>query len=57
MLNKEDWMDIKAQRDRGVYLVDIGADLGVHPKTVRRALQRGGPPQRKRRSRKSLLDP
>ncbi|HOX26872.1 MAG TPA: hypothetical protein PLL30_14445 [Candidatus Krumholzibacteria bacterium] len=57
MLSKEDWMDIKAQRHQGVYLVDIAADLGVHPKTIRRALQRGGPPSGKRRLRRSILDP
>jgi len=50
-------MEIKAQRDRGVYLVDIAADRGVHPKTISRALQRGGPPDRKRRRRASKLDP
>jgi transposase len=57
MLSKEDWMNIKAQRDKGVYLKDIAADLGVHPKTVKRALDRGGPPKLRRRPRKSKLDP
>lgn len=48
MLNKEDWMEIKAQIAKGVYQKDIAQELGVHPRTVRRALQRGGPPSRKR---------
>ncbi len=57
MLSKEDWMHIKAQKAKGVYLVDIAADLGVHPKTVRRALQRGAPPRPVGRPRASKLDP
>jgi IS30 family transposase len=58
MLNKEDWMYISTQRDRGVYIRDIAAELGVHPKTVSRALKRGGPPSGKRPGgRKSKLDP
>ena len=39
-------MVIQALVQRGVYLCDIAEQLGVHPKTVRRALQRGGPPRR-----------
>jgi len=58
MLNKEDWMYINTERDKGVYIKDIAAELGVHPKTVSRALKRGGPPSRKRPGgRKSKLDP
>ena len=58
MLSKEDWMYIKAQKDKGVYIKDIAASLGVHERTVRRALKRGGPPSGKRpRARKSMLDP
>ncbi len=48
MLNKEDWMDITTQRDKGVYIKDIAAELGVHPKTISRAIERGGPPSGKR---------
>ena len=48
MLNKEDWMYINTQRDKGVYIRDIAEALGVHPKTVSRALKRGGPPLGKR---------
>lgn len=58
MLNKEDWMDITTQKDKGIYLKDIAAELGMHPKTVSRALLRGGPPSGKRfGARKSKLDP
>ena len=42
MLGLEDFMTIQALAKRGVYVCDIAAQLGVHPKTVRRALQRGG---------------
>ena len=44
MLTKEDYAVIKALHKRGVYLKDIAAELGVHPRTVRRALQRGNAP-------------
>jgi IS30 family transposase len=57
MLGKEDFAVIQALRKRGVYLCDIAAELGVHPKTVTRALERGGAPPRKRKPRGSLLDP
>jgi transposase len=56
MLSKEDFLVIQALRRRGVYLVDIAADLGVSPKSVQRALRRGGPPSGKRRRRGSKLD-
>ena len=57
MLRKEDWMTIKAQVERGVYLKDIAKELDVHPRTVRRALKRGGPPSKRPGARKSKLDP
>jgi transposase len=58
MLNKEDWMEIKAQIEQGVYQKDIAQELGVHPKTVSRALKRQGAPSGKRpEARKSKLDP
>lgn len=57
MLKKEDFAVIKALAKRGVYLKDIAADLGVHPKTIRRALQRGSAPAPKRALRSSKLDP
>lgn len=58
MLRKEDWMEIKAQVERGVYVKDIAVELGVHPKTVSRALKReGAPPRERPEARKSILDP
>lgn len=41
MLRKEDFAVIKALHDRGVYQKDIAAALGVHPKTVSRAIAQG----------------
>lgn len=58
MLRKEDWMVIHTQVERGIYQQDIAAALGVHPRTVRRALARGGAPSGRRPgTRKSKLDP
>jgi transposase len=58
MLKKGDWMNIKAQMEKGIYQKDIAAELGVHPKTVSRAIKRGGAPRGNRPSaRKSKLDP
>lgn len=45
MLGKEDWMTIKSQVEQGLYLKAIAYELDVHPKTIRRALDRGGPPR------------
>ena len=56
MLRKEDFIVIKALKERGVYVKDIAEDLGVHPKTVSRALQRGSAPVGKRKPRSSKLD-
>src|SRR5262245_20448301 len=56
MLRKEDFMVIQALTKRGVYLNDIAAELGVHPKTVSRALKRGGPPSPPSKPRTSKLD-
>ena len=39
MLRKEDLVVIKALKQRGVYQKDISAQLGIHPKTVGRALR------------------
>ncbi len=44
MLRKEDFAMIKALHERGVYHKDIARQLGVHPKTVSRALKRQGAP-------------
>lgn len=57
MLSQEDYLMIKALKKRGVYQKDIAEQLGVHPKTVSRALKRGGPPKKARKKRKSKLDP
>jgi IS30 family transposase len=57
MLNQEDYLVIKTLKARGVYNVDIAAELGVHPKTVSRALRCGGAPNPARKKRSSKLDP
>jgi transposase len=57
VLGLEDFVMIQALVKRGVYQTDIAEQLGVHPKTVRRALRRGGPPARTRQRRSTLLDP
>ncbi|MEX2431603.1 MAG: IS21 family transposase [Dehalococcoidia bacterium] len=57
MLRKEDWMMIKALAEQGVYQTDIAAQLGVHPKTVSRALKRGAAPKAPRPPRGSQLEP
>jgi transposase len=57
MLTKEDYAVINALSKRGVYHTDIAAELGVHPKTIRRALKRGGAPSPTRQRRGSKLDP
>lgn len=56
MLSKEDYAVIKALKQRGVYLKDIAAELGLHPKTVSRALKRGGAAKRAAHQRESKLD-
>jgi transposase len=57
VLGKEDFMVIQALVRRGVYVCDIARQLGVHPKTVSRALTRGDAPIAARQKRTSLLDP
>jgi transposase len=57
MLSQEDLMIIKALKKRGVYNVDIAAELGVHAKTVSRALRRGTAANQTREKRSSKLDP
>jgi transposase len=58
MLKRGDWMMIAEAIKHGKYLKDIAAELGVHPRTVRRALARGGAPGGKRPGRRgSKLDP
>jgi transposase len=57
MLRKEDFAVIEALNKRGVYLKDIAEELEVHPRTVKRALQRGGAPKAERKVGPSKLDP
>lgn len=57
MLSKEDFAVIQSLHQRGVYIKDIAEELEVHPRTVKRALQRGGAPKPERKSRGSKLDP
>ena len=58
MLKRGDYLMIQHKHDDGVYIKDIAEELGVHPKTVSRALKRGGAPTGKRpRARGSILDP
>jgi len=57
MIDQEDYIVIQALRKRGVYIKDIAAELNIHPKTVSRALVRGGVPTRQRKRRASKLDP
>ena len=47
---------IKALHDRGVYQQDIAQQVGVHPKTVSRALARNAAPSGTRQKRGSKLD-
>ena len=42
MLKKEDFAVIKVLDQHGVFIKDIAAELGVHPKTVNRALKHEG---------------
>jgi transposase len=57
MIRKEDFAVIKSLNQRGVYLKDIAAELGVHPKTVSRALKRNAAPSRERKCAGSKLEP
>jgi IS30 family transposase len=57
MLRKEDCMVIHALARRGLYVCDIAKQVGVPPRTVRRALARGGPPAPRPSRRGSRLDP
>ena len=57
MLRKEDFAVIQSLHQRGVYIKDIAEELEIHPRTGKRALQRGGVPKPERKSRGSKLDP
>lgn len=57
MLKKEDYRMIEVLKKRGVYLKDIAEELGVHPKTVKRALKRGDAPAQEHKKTGSKLAP
>jgi len=57
MIGKEDFAVIKALDKQGVYQKDIATQLGVHPKTVSRALKRDSEPDPKRKEKSSKLEP
>lgn len=57
MLKKRDFIMIQDRRKQGVSQKDIAATLGVHPRTVRRALARGAAPKGPWPKRGSGLDP
>jgi transposase len=58
MLTQEDYSMIQELHNKGLYKHDIADRLGVHPKTVGRALKRGGAPSpTRRRSRFVKLEP
>lgn len=48
MIRKGDYVQIQALARAGVYEKDIAAKLGVHPKTVSRAIARDGAPKGRR---------
>jgi transposase len=56
MIRKEDFAVITALHQRGVFLKDIALEVGVHPRTVRRALDRNGAPARERNQVVSKLE-
>lgn len=57
MIKKEDFAVIRALKKQGAFNKDIAAELGVHPKTVSRALKRGSAPQPQRKPKASKLAP
>lgn len=58
MLSREDYLMITERKAQGAYNKDIARELGVHPKTVCRALKRGAePPPRRSGVRPTKLDP
>jgi transposase len=57
MLKKEDVAVMKALAESGIYQKDIAEKLGVHPKTVSRALKRGRAPGKGRPVKESKLEP
>lgn len=57
MISRRDFMEMKSQHEAGVYIKDIASRHNISPRTVARALKRGGPPPGKRpNARGSKLD-
>lgn len=48
MLKREDYLMIAERRAEGAFVKDIAREQGVHPKTISRALKRGGEPPARR---------
>jgi transposase len=57
MIRKEDFAVLKSLSQRGVFQKDIATELGVHPRTVSRALKRNGVSEREGKKSGSKLDP
>lgn len=57
MIRKEDFAVIQSLQQRGVFLKDIAVEIGVHARTVSRALKRDGAPERERKRSETKLDP
>lgn len=55
-MTREDYLMIIERRAQGAYIKDIAAELGVHRKTVSRALKREAEPPRRPRRRPRKLD-
>lgn len=56
MLRKGDYMKIVQLAERGVYQKEIAEELGVHPKTVSRALRRRSAPSGKKKGGEGKLE-
>jgi transposase len=57
VLKRRDWLVIEERLRQGVYVKDVAAELGVHPRTVSRARERGAAPAGRRlAARHSKLD-
>lgn len=57
MLKREDYFMIQEMKAKGMHVKDIAHTLGVHPRTIRRALERGSAPRGRKKSRISKLEP
>lgn len=57
MIKKEDFAMIRVLKKQGVFNKDIAAELGIHPRTVSRALKRGSAPKPERKRQDSKLEP